>query len=108
MPENAPDGERNGFHGWWEERSLAAKVMTLAGFAILGLGFIAIVGLVVMVLWNWLMPDIFGIKRIDYWQAWGLLILSWILFKPWGRGNGGGGSDRKRREHLRRYVHEDL
>ncbi|HVC28357.1 MAG TPA: hypothetical protein VNF48_02305 [Gammaproteobacteria bacterium] len=42
--------------------------------AIIALGF------VVMALWNWLMPAIFGLKTIGYLQAFGLLILSWILF----------------------------
>ncbi len=37
-------------------------------------------GFVVMALWNWLMPAIFGLKTISYFQAFGLLILSWILF----------------------------
>ena len=37
-------------------------------------------GFIVMGLWNWLMPAIFGLKTISYLQAFGLLILSWILF----------------------------
>jgi hypothetical protein len=31
-------------------------------------------------LWNSLMPDIFGLRAITYWQALGLMLLSWILF----------------------------
>jgi hypothetical protein len=42
--------------------------------------FIAIGGLVLMLLWNWLAPAIFGIKMITFWQAVGLLILCKILF----------------------------
>ena len=38
------------------------------------------IGFVVMGLWNWLMPSLFGLKLITYWQAVGLLILSKILF----------------------------
>ncbi|MBN1696365.1 MAG: hypothetical protein JW881_02520 [Spirochaetales bacterium] len=38
-------------------------------------------GLLVMVLWNWLMPVIFGLPVITYWQAWGLVLLSHILIK---------------------------
>ena len=33
-----------------------------------------------MLLWNWLMPDIFGLTQIDFWQALGLLVLSTLLF----------------------------
>lgn len=54
-------------------------------FAILGL--IALVGLVIcllplltMLLWNWLMPDIFGFKQIDWWQALGLIVLGNLIF----------------------------
>jgi len=35
---------------------------------------------VIMLLWNWLMPDIFQLPEITYWQAAGLFILSRILF----------------------------
>lgn len=33
-----------------------------------------------MLLWNWLMPAIFGLTVITFWQALGLLALSKILF----------------------------
>jgi len=32
-------------------------------------------------LWNWLMPEIFGLQTITYWQAMGLMALSWLLFR---------------------------
>ncbi|HEY3204516.1 MAG TPA: hypothetical protein VGL03_12760 [Thermoanaerobaculia bacterium] len=35
----------------------------------------------VFALWNWLMPTIFGLHTITYWQALGLMALSWILFR---------------------------
>ena len=34
-----------------------------------------------MVLWNWLMPTIFGLTEITFWQACGLQLLATILFK---------------------------
>jgi hypothetical protein len=50
------------------------------------LGFIAIVivllGYPVMLLWNWLMPEIFGLSEITFWQAIGLNVLCTILFRP--------------------------
>ena len=46
-------------------------------FAVL---FFAVFGFVVMSLWNWLMPALFGWHLISFWQALGLLILSKILF----------------------------
>jgi hypothetical protein len=53
--------------------------------------FLALFGYVVMNLWNWLMPALFGWRTITFWQAVGILILSKILFGgfrggPRGRG----------------------
>ena len=48
-------------------------------------------GFFVMLLWNWLMPAIFGLGEITYWQGWGLVILAHILFKS-GPFNGKKGS----------------
>ena len=49
------------------------------------LGMIAIVivllGYPLMMLWNWLMPVIFGLPEITFWQAIGLNLLSTVLFK---------------------------
>ena len=50
--------------------------------------FIAVGGAVVMHLWNWLLPTLFGLRQITFWQALGLLALSRILF---GGGGGFGG-----------------
>jgi len=44
-------------------------------------------GWFVMLLWNWLMPVIFGLTTIGYWQAWGLLMLGEFLFKNSGTYN---------------------
>ena len=54
-------------------------------FGILLIIFIVAVGfgMGVLHLWNWLMPSIFGLHTITYWQALGLLGLSWVLFGGW-------------------------
>ncbi len=50
---------------------------------------VAIFGEVVMHLWNWLVPAIFGLHMITFWQALGLLVLCRILFGGFGHhGNG--------------------
>lgn len=49
-------------------------------FALFALLFLAVFTFVLMRLWNWLMPAVFGWHIINYWQALGLLILSKILF----------------------------
>jgi len=38
-------------------------------------------GAPVMILWNLLMPDIFGLPEIGFWQACGLNMLSAILLR---------------------------
>jgi hypothetical protein len=37
-------------------------------------------GQAVLQLWNWLMPELFGLRPLRFWQAVGLMGLSWILF----------------------------
>lgn len=52
--------------------------------------FVWIGGEVVMHLWNWLLPSLFGWRPVTFWQALGLLVLCRILFG----GFGGHGHDR--------------
>ena len=66
--------------------------------------FIVIGGEVVMHLWNWLMPAIFGLKMITFWQAIGLLILARILVG----GLGGGSHNGRRRERRLRERWEHM
>lgn len=57
------------------------KLIWIAPLAILGmLLFIAIGGEVVKLLWNWLLPPLFGWRQITFWQAVGILALARILF----------------------------
>lgn len=55
-------------------------VLWVLFFAVLFVAFIALFGFVFQYLWNWLMPDIFGLTTVTYWQAIGLIILSKIIF----------------------------
>ena len=50
------------------------------GFAALALAAIAVIAAIVMDIWNWLAPPVFGWHTIDFWQALGLLALCRILF----------------------------
>lgn len=40
-----------------------------------------ITAVIVMWLWNWLMPAVFGLAVITFWQAFGLNVLCAFLFK---------------------------
>ncbi len=65
------------------------KIIVLVAVACVVFGF------VVMSLWNWLMPPIFGLTPITFVQAIGLLLLSKLLFGGFHR-HGGGGWNRHR------------
>ena len=54
-------------------------------FLLAAIGFVALAGLVVMKLWNVLLPDILGVQEVNFWQAVGILVLSRILFGGWGK-----------------------
>jgi len=62
------------------------KAVKILGRIALGIIAIAIFSVVVMLLWNQLLPSIFGIVAINFWQALGILILSKILFGGFGFG----------------------
>ena len=70
--------------------------------AILGLLLFAFIGgELVKLLWNWLLPPLFGWREVTFWQALGLLALCRILFG----GFGGHGLSRSR---IRRRIGERM
>ena len=58
-------------------------------------------GFVVRALWNGLMPVLFGLHTITFWQALGLFLLSKILFGGFHRGGHGGGRGRQWKEDMK-------
>jgi len=72
----------------------------IIGWVILGVvgiaGLAILFGFIIMWLWNWLMPDIFGLTELTYWQAVGLFMLSKILIGTSGSGGGGKGHKSKK------------
>jgi hypothetical protein len=52
--------------------------------------FVFVGGGVVMLLWNWLLPPLFGWREITLLQGFGLLVLCRILFGGFGGGGSGG------------------
>jgi len=59
---------------------------TIGGVALAVL-FAFLFGIVVKLLWNWLMPPLFGLGTITFWQAFGLVLLAKILFGGHGHGH---------------------
>src|SRR5262245_17209132 len=58
-------------------------------FILFGIVFVGLMGLLTSSLWNALMPAIFALPKISFWQALGLLLLGRLLFGGFGRGWGG-------------------
>lgn len=63
-------------------KSVAYFVGTVVGVIIL---WTVIVALPIQLLWNWLMPVIFGLPEITFWQSLGLVLLSNLLLKSHSR-----------------------
>jgi high-affinity Fe2+/Pb2+ permease len=62
-------------------RKIRFAIPMIIGGIIIALIMAFIFGWVVMLLWNWLMPELFNLPEISYWQGWGLVLLAHILFK---------------------------
>ncbi|TWV15221.1 hypothetical protein FQ707_02615 [Bacteroidaceae bacterium HV4-6-C5C] len=70
---------------------------------LMGIVIITLFSVVVMLLWNWLMPALFGLKVITILEAAGLFALARILFSPfWG----GRPNHRQMHHHERNQIME--
>ncbi len=72
------------------------RATRIAKFVVMALVAVGLFGFIVMGLWNWLMPAVFSLHAITYWQAVGLLILTKIFF----------GGFRGGRPGMRRHMRE--
>ena len=62
-------------------RRMRKKLLWIAPLGILGMAlFVALGGTLVKLLWNALLPPLFGWHEVGFWQALGLLVLCRILF----------------------------
>ena len=85
------------------------KWAVIAPLAILGMAlFVALGGWIVALLWNGLLPPLFGWRTVTFWQALGLLVLCRILFGGLGfRGSHGSGVRRRMAERWERMTPEE-
>lgn len=67
---------------------IGIKAIRIIGWGVIGLAFVAlfalVFGLLVKWLWNMLMPGLFGLKEITYWQAFGMVVLAKLIFGGFG------------------------
>ena len=77
---------------------------------LIAVGIAAVLGVaggVVMSLWNWLIPALFGGPTLHFWQAIGLLALTRILVGRVGRGPGHWGWRGRMRQDWQRMTPEE-
>lgn len=76
---------------YFKHKMRSKSPVEIAGWVILGIiaaiGLATLFGFIIMWLWNALMPEIFGLIQINYWQAVGLFILAKIIFGGFGSGD---------------------
>jgi hypothetical protein len=82
-------------HSRFRKRFFAPPIILVA---------VAASGFVIMSLWNALMPEIFKLPTINFWQALGLFVLARLLLG--GFGGPGRGGVRERRSELRHHMRE--
>ena len=56
------------------------KFLRILKFILIAAAAFTVFSFLIMHLWNWLMPALFGLHVITFWQAVGVLVLSKILF----------------------------
>jgi hypothetical protein len=77
------------------------KLFMFAPVAIAGLALLIFAGgEIVMHLWNWLTPQLWGWREITFWQAIGLLALARILVGGFGGGHRGPGPRRRLNDRM--------
>ena len=84
------------------------RILCFAMLGILAAGVFALIfAVAVKLLWNWIMPEIFGLVQIDYLQALGLVVLARLLIGGWHKGHGER-SVENGHDHLHRFLKSDL
>jgi len=85
MMDHVEEGNHRSWRAMRGLRIVGFVVMGVVGAALFALAF----GWFVMLLWNWLMPAIFSLGTIGYWQAFGIVILAKLIFGSLGSGHRG-------------------
>ncbi|HUK13659.1 MAG TPA: hypothetical protein VLW17_10210 [Thermoanaerobaculaceae bacterium] len=75
------------------------RVVRVVKFVVIGVLAVAVFGLLITLLWNWLTPSLFGWHTIGFWQALGLFLLARLLV-----GGFRGGPPRSPRSWRRRVI----
>ncbi len=92
-----------------KKKVTAKKVLGIIGMTIGGIALVVLMTFAVMWLWNALMPSLFGLPVITYWQGLGLAALGRLLLGGFGGGSGGGGHKKHpRRSEFRKEFRREF
>ena len=80
---------------FWIKAAIFGPLLIAAG--------VYIFGSLIMLLWNGILPDLFGFVTITFWQALGILVLSKILFGGFSGGHRGNCNSRHHKKN--RWMH---
>ena len=108
--DSLPGSEEQNMNEKLRQMTRLTKMILLVPLAILGILILAAIGgEVVMLLWNWLAPALFGLRQVTFLQAVGLLALCRILFGGFGLGGGAHRNSRRRMEgRIRERIDERM
>lgn len=67
------------FHNFPSSAAVAMAILTFLGSILLSGLLYLVLAWPVSLLWNWLMPEVFGLPILSYWQAAGLIMLLNLL-----------------------------
>jgi len=77
---------------FFKHKARSNKAAVIVGWVVLGIigitAFAFLFGYVVMLLWNWIMPELFGLVTIGFWKAVGIILLAKLIFGGFGGGHG--------------------
>ena len=76
-------------------------------FVAIGIVAFTVFGFVTTHLWNYLMPGLFGLRTLTFWQAVGLIVLGRLLFGGFGPRFGGGPWRRHMKERWEQMTPEE-
>jgi len=86
----------------YRNRTQRPNAIKIAGWVlggiILAVIFAFLFGYFVMLLWNWIMPALFGLPEITYWMGFGIILLGRLIFGNFGPGH------HKRDDRRKRYY----
>ena len=67
-------------HKRWKEMSAGKKALVISGWLVAFAAFLALVGLVIMLLWNRILSGVLGLPALSFWDSVGLFVLAKLLF----------------------------